>query len=123
MKWDEVVDSNVVVVGYTDRFVGVVEAEFDKFDWDSNLAAVGPQVLAIPEHRIQYFKYSDEVVWNKARKYDAVFGSVGTTQTIVDVIKSQKEKEEADSLAKRAGDQHMAGCKDGKYRLFLLAYV
>lgn len=76
-------------MGYLDRFIGTVESDFNRFDWDSDLAAVGPQTLAIPEHRIKYFKYCDEIVWEKAKRYDAVYGSSGTKSTINDIILKQ----------------------------------
>ena len=55
IHWDEKINREFIIVGYLDRFLGIKESEFNKFDWgDIVLADIG--ALAIPEHRIQYFK-------------------------------------------------------------------
>lgn len=33
--------------------------------------------MAIPQHRIEYFKYKDTRVWDKSARRDLVFGSAG----------------------------------------------
>jgi hypothetical protein len=43
-------------VGYMDRFKGVVEEPFSSFCWGEDLASLDWDTLAIPQHRIQYFK-------------------------------------------------------------------
>lgn len=43
--------------------------------------------LAIPKHRINYFKYKNEIIWNKINRLDNVFGSTGSNITVHDVIK------------------------------------
>jgi 2'-5' RNA ligase len=43
--------------------------------------------LAIPKHRINYFKYKNEIIWNKNTRFDNVFGSTGSNETIIDVIR------------------------------------
>ena len=90
IKWDTKIDPGLISVGYLDRFIGTVESDFNRFDWDSDLASVGPKTLAIPEHRIKYFKYCDDIVWDKSKRFDAVFGSSGTKKTIHDLIMQQK---------------------------------
>lgn len=55
------------------------------------------QVLAIPQHRIQYFKYSRSKVWEKATRLDLIFGSTGDQRGIVQVMEevdSEKQNEE-----------------------------
>ena len=89
------------IVGYDDRFKGIIEKSFVDFDWDSDLSSVGPDVLAIPQHRIQYFKYRDRIVWNKKNRLDDFFGSTGSKRTIVDVIDQYQPSE---SLAKSTRD-------------------
>ncbi|CAH8466552.1 unnamed protein product [Heterobilharzia americana] len=42
--------------------------------------------FGVPEHRIQYFKYKDVVVWDKRFRLDRVFGSSRSTKTIRDII-------------------------------------
>lgn len=66
---------------YVCRFLGVVEKPFTAFTW-GDLAWMEYDVLGIPQHRIQYFKYRGEIVWEKAKRLDAVFGSSGTTDDI-----------------------------------------
>ena len=36
--------------------------------------------LAIPQHRIEYFKYKGTKVWDKKSRMDLVFGSSGNTE-------------------------------------------
>ena len=62
------------------------------------------QVLAIPQHRIQYFKYSGSKVWEKATRLDLIFGSTGDQRGIVQVmeevdrnkVEDEEEDEESD---------------------------
>ena len=73
--WDERFDAERVAVGYVDRLAGgVVERPLCSFTWD-DLAAVGPEALAVPQHRIEYVKYDGVRVWDKATRLDMVFGS------------------------------------------------
>ena len=74
--WDPDLPTEEFTVGYLDRFVGVVEKPFSSFSWE-DIASVGMNVLAVPKHRIQYFKYRDEIVWDKTVQLDNVFGSRG----------------------------------------------
>ena len=99
-KWDDQLDVDAVVVGYLDRFLGTVESSFDLFDWDTDLSSVDASTLAIPQHRVQYFKYNQEIVWDKSRRYDSVFGSSGTNRTLVDVIQDQKDQKDKKSSEK-----------------------
>ena len=43
------------MIGYLDRFLGTVEEAFSTFTW-GDLASLSWDTLAIPQHRIQYFK-------------------------------------------------------------------
>ena len=72
------------------NFLGVVEKKFTSFSWE-DIASVDYTVLAIPKHRIQYFKYKDVKVWDKASRLENVFGSTGSNITITDVIEKYKE--------------------------------
>lgn len=86
IQWDPEIKKDFVTVGYIDRFLGLKECTFNTFDWgDIVLADYG--ALAIPEHRISYFKYKEEIVWEKKSRLDNIFGSTGSAQTIRDVIK------------------------------------
>lgn len=87
IKWDEELSPKDFTVGYLDRFLGIMEKCFADFSWE-DLASVDHFVdLAIPRHRIQYFKYLGEMVWDKRERVDKVFGSTGSKETILDVKK------------------------------------
>jgi len=91
IQWDEEIEKEFITVGYIDRFLGLKECAFNTFDWgDIVLADLGS--LAIPEHRISYFKYKNELVWDKSTRLDNVFGSTGSNTTIHDVIKRLANK-------------------------------
>ncbi|XP_078233153.1 leukocyte receptor cluster member 9 [Pogona vitticeps] len=104
LLWDAQVPAEHFSVGYLDRFLGIVEQPFNAFSWE-DLTSAGPAVLAIPKHRIQYFKYRDRTVWDKGNRTDDIFGSTGSGRTILDVMKEEEEaaqaiKEENDSRPK-----------------------
>lgn len=85
IQWDEEIKQEFITVGYIDRFLGLKECLFTTFDWgDIVLADYG--ALAIPEHRITYFKYKNEIIWDKKNRLDNIFGSTGSGITIRDVI-------------------------------------
>ncbi|KAL3857155.1 hypothetical protein ACJMK2_011850 [Sinanodonta woodiana] len=85
IKWDENLPKDQFIVGYIDRFTGLVEKYFTAFTWE-DIATVDYTDLAIPKHRIQYFKYKGAKVWDKKERFDNVFGSLGSNITILDVI-------------------------------------
>ncbi|XP_070580897.1 leukocyte receptor cluster member 9-like [Ptychodera flava] len=89
--WDKSVPAKHFSVGYLDRFLGIIENSFSAFDWTNHLASLDHQVLAIPRHRIHYFKYKDVIVWDKNTRLDNVFGSTGSGVTISDVIAKYKK--------------------------------
>ncbi|XP_013404139.1 leukocyte receptor cluster member 9 [Lingula anatina] len=89
--WDGSLDSDDFVIGYLDRFRGVIEKDFSEFSWE-DIASVDYDTLAIPKHRIVYFKYKDLIVWHKTRRFDHVFGSAGKpSKTIMEVIDQYEE--------------------------------
>jgi uncharacterized protein (UPF0248 family) len=67
IRWDEDLDPASFTIGFEDRFLGVLEKRFGKFDWD-----------AVAQHRIVYFKYKGMIVWDKRGdkddRVDDVFG-------------------------------------------------
>ncbi|XP_004715745.1 leukocyte receptor cluster member 9 [Echinops telfairi] len=75
IRWDPRLDPADFSVGYADRFLGVREEPFSAFCWDAPLAALGPGVLAIPQHRVRYFRFRGRLVWDRASRTDHVFGS------------------------------------------------
>jgi len=91
IKWDSLLPEEFFVVGYLDRFLGVQEETFSTFSWE-DLASVDYDVLAIPQHRIQYFKYKTEKVWDKNERLDIVFGSTGSSINIMDFMEQVDEE-------------------------------
>ena len=78
IKWDDDLPEEAFTIGYLDRFVGIKEDPFQKFSHWCDLASADSEdsaVLAIPQHRIQYFKYKDTKVWDKPSRTDLIFGS------------------------------------------------
>lgn len=76
--WDPSVDSSQFIVGYVDRFLGVLERPFCEFNWESNPCDCDYSTeLALPRHRIQYFAYRGQRVWDRHSRTDLVFGSTG----------------------------------------------
>lgn len=88
IRWDPRLDPADFSVGYTDRFLGVQEP-FCAFCWDEPLAALGPGVLAVPQHRIRYFRFRGRLVWDRDSRTDLIFGSgsvAGRGPTIFDAL-------------------------------------
>ncbi|XP_054637217.1 leukocyte receptor cluster member 9 isoform X2 [Dunckerocampus dactyliophorus] len=76
--WDPSVDASQFIVGYVDRFLGVLERPFSEFNWDTNPCDCDYATeLALPRHRIQYFTYRGHRVWDRHSRTDRVFGSTG----------------------------------------------
>jgi uncharacterized protein (UPF0248 family) len=99
--WDPDLPSEEFKVGYLDRFLGIMEKPFSSFSWE-DLATVGYNVLAVPKHRIQYFKYREEIVWDKRSQLDNVFGSRGG-RLIQDIVGEQQEDENLKSEVNQSG--------------------
>ena len=99
IEWDDHLDKRYFRVGYMDRFLGLQEKSFNDFDFKIDLASISDQhsnILAIPKHRIKYFKYKNEIIWDKETRIDLMFGSTGNQQTIYDVIKRHENSLEND---------------------------
>jgi len=60
--WDESFKKEEFVVGYEDRFLGILEIPFDEFNLKTD----------IPLHRIKFFKRKGEVVWDRASKVNVL---------------------------------------------------
>lgn len=86
--WDPDLPPEDFIVGYLDRFIGIQEKAFKEFSWE-DISTVGADVLAVPKHRIQYFKYKEKIVWDKRSQTDDFFGSRGgkTIDMIVEKVK------------------------------------
>lgn len=76
--WDTPVEAEHFVVGYVDRFLGVLERPFSEFNWDTDPCDCDyTSELALPRHRIQYFVFRGQRVWDRSSRTDRVFGSTG----------------------------------------------
>ncbi|OWF55848.1 uncharacterized protein LOC110454544 [Mizuhopecten yessoensis] len=93
IQWDGQLPQDEFIVGYIDRFKGIQEKYFTSFSWE-DIATVDYTVLAIPKHRIQYFKYRDIIIWDKNARLDNVFGSLGSKLTVYDVIEQCRKEDE-----------------------------
>lgn len=60
IKWDPEQDSRDYIIGYEDRFVGLMEIDFHEFEVKNE----------IPFHRIKYFRRGDEVIWDRTKRLD-----------------------------------------------------
>ncbi|CAG2199142.1 unnamed protein product [Mytilus edulis] len=105
--WDGNLPVDEFLVGYIDRFLGIQEKYFTSFSWE-DIATVDYNVLAVPKHRIQYFKYRDVKIWDKNLRMDNVFGSTGSNTTIYDVI----EKYHKDSDVNNTDEMNKAEDED-----------
>lgn len=92
IMWDESVPEDSIIIGYKDRFLGIVEKPFSAFSWDP-LDSLDYYTFGIPEHRIEYFKYKNILLWEKKTLLDNVFGSQGSGCTIHDTIRKCDEME------------------------------
>ncbi|KAH8850600.1 Leukocyte receptor cluster member 9 isoform 2 [Schistosoma japonicum] len=88
--WDEKIPQECIIVGYLDRFKGILEKPFVDFSWEP-FDSLDYFTFGVPEHRIQYFKYKDIIVWDKRFRLDRVFGSSRSTKTIRDVIEKYEK--------------------------------
>eukprot|EP00095_Tigriopus_kingsejongensis_P002159 maker-scaffold248_size238799-snap-gene-1.24 protein:Tk02159 transcript:maker-scaffold248_size238799-snap-gene-1.24-mRNA-1 annotation:"hypothetical protein SPRG_11048" len=107
IQWDPMLCKEHFSIGYTDRFVGIVEEPFAKFSNWCDLANAEIEALSIPQHRIQYFKYKGSKVWDKKAKVDEVFGSTGSEVGIagfMDRVDALEEQKPAPSVLAESSD-------------------
>lgn len=91
-RWDPSVDSSDFIVGYEDRFLGVMQRPFDAFTW-ADLSTLSQTVTAIPRHRVVYFMYRGRIVWDKRNRTDDVYGSTGglTIEAVVAEVQGERQ--------------------------------
>lgn len=104
--WDPDLPTADFSVGYLDRFTGIQEKAFTDFSWE-NIASVGGDVLAVPKHRIQYFKYKERIVWDKRNQSDDFFGSRGGKTIDQIVEKSDTSAIDSKEQEEKEGDEGM----------------
>ncbi|RVD89100.1 uncharacterized protein DFL_000121 [Arthrobotrys flagrans] len=74
LKWDSKYDASAYVIGYEDRFRGVLEIGVDK--WKTEMS----DEEFVPMHRVVYFKdrKTGEMLWDREKRIDKIFGSGNT---------------------------------------------
>lgn len=119
--WDTSVDASEFMVGYVDRFLGVLERPFCDFNWDTNPCDCDYTTeLALPRHRIQYFAYRGLRVWDRHSRTDRVFGSTGQSlappfgkeEEVKDGNNNEDLQQQQDTCSEAAEDQ--AGAVGGQ---------
>ena len=100
LEWDPACCAAAVVVGYHDRILGeIVEKPLDAFSRWGSIELAGDDELAIPQHRVVYFKSGYAIVWDKRRIYDVdgmscrldgVYGSTGHVKVDLSEIAARR---------------------------------
>ena len=75
IQWDDQFNPEDFVVGFLDRFDGMVEEAFPFFDWSDVTTVDDWETFCIPKHRVYYFKCRGEVVWDRRTRLDRIFES------------------------------------------------
>jgi uncharacterized protein (UPF0248 family) len=104
--WDESVASDQVIVGYEDRFTGVQERAFNDFNWQDDLSTLSHMAVAIPRHRIVYFKYKGALMWCRPDRVDNVFGSTGSGCKLEQFVAEVDEQAPAQTQASDNNDNN-----------------
>mgnify|MGYP001982686648 CR=1 FL=1 len=98
LEWDPACCADAVVVGYRD-LGEIVERPLDEFSHWGAIELAGEDDLAIPQHRVVYFKSGDAIVWDKRRIYDVdgmscrldgVYGSTGHVKVDLSEIAARR---------------------------------
>lgn len=63
IKWDAKLSLQNWMIGYEDRFLGIIEVPIAEFDHST-----------IPWHRVRVFRRDGEIVWDRINRVDKVFG-------------------------------------------------
>ena len=91
LEWDPACCADAVVVGYHDRILGeIVEKPLDAFSRWGAIELAGDDELAIPQHRVVYFKSGDAIVWDKRCRLDGVYGSTGHVKVDLSEIAARR---------------------------------
>ena len=96
VEWDSAICADAIVVGYHDRILGeIVEKPLDAFSRWGAIELADENELAIPQHRVVYFKSGDAIVWDKRCIYDGcrldgVYGSTGHVKVDLSEIAARR---------------------------------
>ena len=77
---DPTLDPTVVTIGYHDRILNkIIEKSFLTFSNWGKIENAAFDQLAIPMHRVQYFKHTPTgtVLWDRSSRIDKIFNSTG----------------------------------------------
>ena len=94
---DPRLDKSLIRVGFIDRFIGLQEKRYQEFDCklDSSETQDRSALTSIvPKHLIQYFKYGDDIIWDKDKQNDVLLDAADSQQTIEDILNRQKNSRE-----------------------------
>ena len=99
VEWDSAICADAIVVGYRD-FGEIVEQPLDAFSHWGAIELADDDELAIPQHRVVYFKSGDMIVWDKRPIYDVngmmscrldgVYGSTGHVKVDLSEIAARR---------------------------------
>ena len=89
LEWDPACCAAAVVVGYRD-FGEIVERPLEEFSRWGSIELAGDDELAIPQHRVVYFKSGDAIVWDKRCRLDGVYGSTGHVKVDLSEIAARR---------------------------------
>lgn len=90
LERDICLDKRYCRVGYIDPLLGLQEKSYNELDFKQDSSTITDRqtnTLNVPKHRIQYFKYANEIIWDKESRIDLIFGSTGNQQTMADIVK------------------------------------
>ena len=73
IQWDDKYNPEDFIVGFLDRFDGLVEEGFQYFDWSDVTTVDDWESFCIPKHRVYYFKHHGEIVWDRRTRTDNIF--------------------------------------------------
>lgn len=89
IRWDPDLDKGEFIIGYEDRFVGIMESPFSV--WENRDIS---QESFIPWHRVQYFKCKDKIVWDRRTKEDYIFNDQpASSKPLSEETTKEEEKE------------------------------
>lgn len=71
--FDSNIEKSSVIIGYIDRFNGLKEVQFSQFVTLKNERFYN---TSVPFHRIRYFKYNNDIIWDRKKKLNLITSTV-----------------------------------------------